>query len=81
VAQQDQGASSPSAPTALAPPSGVKPASGLEQSRSSTGAKVERLALNLRAYAYAMGAPRKDIDEEVALDAARLILRILEAMS
>jgi hypothetical protein len=31
-------------PTALAPPSGVKPASGLEQSRSSTGASGELLA-------------------------------------
>lgn len=33
------GVSSPSAPTALAPPSGVEPASGLEQSRSSHDAK------------------------------------------
>lgn len=40
--------------------------------------KVERLALNLRAYAYAMGAPRTETDEEVALGSARLILPLLE---
>lgn len=37
-------------------------------------ARVERLALNLRAYAYARGASREDADEEVALAAARSIL-------
>lgn len=40
--------------------------------------RVERMALNLRAYAYAMGAPRTDTDEEVAIGAARLILPALE---
>ena len=38
---------------------------------------VEHLALYLRAYAYAMGAPRTDTDEEVAMGAARLILPIV----
>jgi hypothetical protein len=38
VENQDDGRLGADAPTALAPPSGVKPASGLEQSRSSTGA-------------------------------------------
>jgi hypothetical protein len=55
-------------PTASSQPSG----------RSPTGAAVERLALNLRAFAYAMGAPRADSDEEVALGAAKLILPKLE---
>lgn len=45
---------------------------------NAAGGKVERLALNLRAYAYGMGAPRRDTDEEVALGAARLILPALE---
>lgn len=40
--------------------------------------KAERLATNLRAYAYAMGAPRTAMDEEVALGTARLILPLLE---
>lgn len=44
-------------------------------------AKVERLALNLRSYAYAMGAPRRDSDEEVALGAATMILEALEMQS
>lgn len=43
-----------------------------------TEPRVQRLALNLRAYAYAMGASRKDTDEEVAMEAARLILPALE---
>jgi len=56
------------------PPKGLGP-TGIDPAR------VERLAINLRAYAYAMGAPRRDNDEEVALGAARLILSALEAKS
>ncbi len=44
-------------------------------------ARIERLAINLRAYAYAMGAGRKDTDEEVALDSARLIMAAVDAES
>ena len=50
-------------------PAGQAPA-GLDASRFDP-ARAERLALNLRSYAYAMGAPRRDTDEEVALGAER----------
>lgn len=41
---------------------------------------VERLAINLRAYAHSRGAPRQDDDEAAALVAAREILAALGAM-
>jgi len=43
-------------------------------------AKVERLAINLRAYAHARGAPAQQNDEEAALGAARSILTVLEVI-
>lgn len=43
-----------------------------------SAARIERLAINLRSYAYAMGAPRTDNDEERALTAARQILPIVD---
>lgn len=43
--------------------------------------RVERLALNLRSYAHARGAPETEQDEESALKAARSILTALEKMA
>jgi hypothetical protein len=69
-------------PKDLGAPSGNLLSSSMEPVPVSTlagfdQAQVERLALNLRSYAYAMGAPRKEADEEVAINAARLILPAL----
>lgn len=44
----------------------------------SPNASVERLAMNLRAYAHSRGAPAKDDDEAAALVAARGILAAME---